>query len=164
MLLLMLLASHVGTKYKCKKFCWVCDCKATLSTNVDKRTKVHDEHCRRQPENVDLLSQIWAMKGKLNIQVANSEVGKRSSERESRPYISQCMWHGIIKQMNWPHGLGTIGEPVVIWGRKLIILFQMNAFLCKSKAFERQVGKVEDCIRFHIDGYHLRCYLQSRHH
>ncbi|KAI2512005.1 hypothetical protein MHU86_2293 [Fragilaria crotonensis] len=27
----------------------------------------------------------------------------------------------------------------------------------------RQVGQVEACIRFHINGYHLRAYLQSKH-
>lgn len=154
MILLTLLARHWGTKYKCK-FRWVCDSKAALS-NVNKHTKGHD-HRRWQPENVDLLSQIRAMKSELGIRVPQKWVKGHQSTKVGSQIHDVTRNNRAEELATWfrDHHLSGQSSEATDHIPEECVSVRINGI--------RQVGQIEACIRFHIYGYHLRSYLQSRH-
>ncbi|KAI2497149.1 hypothetical protein MHU86_17352 [Fragilaria crotonensis] len=125
-------------------------------SNVDKHTKIQ-HHRRRQPENVDLLSQIRAMKCELGIRV-------------STKWVKGHQTAGSIGNQSPDVARNNRADELATWFRE-----NRDSGQSREKTDHvpeervsvringiRQVGKVEDCIRFHINGYHLRSYLQAR--
>lgn len=155
MLLLTLLVRHWGSKPKCK-FRWVCDSKAALS-NVNKHTTVPAPR-RRQPENADFLSQIRWMKRESGIQPSQKWI-KGHQPRKSAGSKSHD-----VQRNNRADELATWFRDSRISGQSREKTEHVpEERVSVSINGVRQVGQVEACIRFHINGYHLRSYLQSQY-
>ncbi|KAI2497820.1 hypothetical protein MHU86_16654 [Fragilaria crotonensis] len=156
LLLLTLLVRHWGSKHKCK-FRWVCDSKAALSTNVIKHTKVH-EQCKQQPENADLLSQIRSMKRESGIRVSTKWIKGHQTRKPAGSKAHDVQRnHRADELATWFRDHRTSGQS----RDKTDHVQAERVSVCINGI--RQVGQVEACIRFHINGYHLRSYLQSKH-
>ena len=152
LLLLTVLARHWGTRYKCK-FRWICDSKSALA-NVNKHTHTH-AGCNRQPANADLLSQIRSFKDELGIRVPQKWI---KGHQQDRGTASQDVARNnrADELATWFRDQNKGGQSTEITAHvpEENISVRINGI--------RQVGQIEACIRFHINGYHLRCYLQSR--
>ncbi len=152
-LLLTLLASHWGTRFKCK-FRWVCDSKSAIS-NVQKHTS-GPQYSRIQPSNVDLLSQIFTLKAELGKLVepkwikghqSTKLVPSKDVARNNRADELATSYREQHRTSQSQERIDHVPEARVSIRIKGII----------------QIGQVESCLRFHINGYHMRCYLQHRH-
>ncbi|KAI2509566.1 hypothetical protein MHU86_4827 [Fragilaria crotonensis] len=152
LLLLSLLVHQWGTKLQ-GKLRWVCDSKAAIS-KVEKHTSVH-KSSRKQPTNADLLAQIRSYRTSLRSQLLPTWIkGHQSTKNSSKDVIQNNRAdelateyrNGTTRRQSRERTDHIPESRVSIWIQGI-----------------QQVGQVEACIRFHINGYHLRQHLQARH-
>lgn len=153
LLIIRLLTKQWGIKFK-SSFRWVCDSKSAIS-NVNKHTS--DQVTRRQPAYVDLLAQIGVFKTTIGKRIrpkwvkghqtqkhsaSNKDIARNNRADELATWFREQ--HPRLKSTEHMNHLPE--ERVSIWIQGV-----------------KQVSQVENCVRYHINGYHLRTYLQSRH-
>jgi hypothetical protein len=154
LIFLSLLHSLWGKRHKCT-FRWVTDSKAAIAKVIKQNDNPHTK--RRQPSNADLLGIIQAEKRLLRRKVrpvwvkGHQVISGRSRQRKD------------IADNNRADQLAT-------W-------YRSNCKFCQSIEYTehtpearvtisvngiRLVGQEEATLRYHINGYHLRQYIQSR--
>jgi hypothetical protein len=155
-LLLSLMQKLWGTQHKCK-LRWVTDSKAAMS-NVNKALD-DSRLTKRQPNNPDLLAiihteinsfrrrikPIW-VKGHQNSTGGNQSNGNSHHDVQGNNRADElATWYREASGKRQSiESIDHVGESQVS--------ISVNG--------TRLVSQVEGCIRYHIDGYHLRQYLQ----
>ena len=155
LLVLHILTQIWGMQHRCK-LAWVCDSKAALS-NVRKSTS-RDNEQRYQPNNADFLVQIRDYHKRLRQPIkpiwikGHQQGGKTTTKGGTRN----------IDRNNRADELAT-------WYREQLALPQsteVTDHIPESRITiaingKRLVSRIEECIRYHVNGYHLRGYLQD---
>ena len=157
MLLLTLLAQLWGMQHRCKLE-WVCDSQAAL-TNVKKCTNWHRPQ-RYQPNNADLLSQIREATVRLRRPLKSTWIkGHQSGSKKVSPKMQLN-----ITRNNRADELATCyrqqtERPQSKEATDHILASRVSI----SINGQRLVSHIEECIRYHVNGYHLRGYIQTKY-
>ena len=153
LLILTLLTRQWGIRFGCP-IRWVCDSKSAL-VNVARHSS-SPSSSRLQPSNADILTQIRTFQDELGTRVQQKWVKGHQSGQSSKS--KDVIRNNRADELaTWyrdhlPQGQSTERTDHVPESR---VSVSINGI--------RQVGEIEACLRFHINGYHLRQYLQSRH-
>ncbi len=142
-----------GTGFKCN-FRWVCDSKSAIF-NVSKHTKAFATP-RIQPSNVDYLAQIRHLKSSLGSSVKPKwNKGHQSTSRRSSNDVLRNNWADELATEH--RDLSTRKQSRERTGHvpEAKVSVKINGVI--------QVSQVEACLRFHINGYHMRHHLQNRY-
>ena len=153
LLLLNLLARQWGTRFR-GKFRWVCDSQAAI-LNVERHTNM-GHIGRGQPPNADLLVQIRASKVELGSRIRPKWIKGHQSPQTS-------LKKDVIRN-NKADELATAHRA----NKSKRQSREQTDHLPDERVSIRingvkQVSQIEACIRFHINGYHMRQYLQERY-
>ena len=152
LLILTLLVHQWGTKFK-RKLRWLCDSKAAIS-NVEKYTSVH-QPSQKQPSNADLLAQIRSYRISLRSQLLPTWIkGHQCTKNSSKDVLR----NNRADELATEHRKGTARRQ----SRERTVHIPESRVSIWIQGIQ-QVGQVEACIRFHINGYHMRQHLQARH-
>jgi hypothetical protein len=147
------LSKFWGIRHKCN-FTWICDSKVAIS-RVQRFARTRHPS-RQMPPDVDLISiiriHLASIKCKVKRQWINGHQDSYSTRILSVPAILN------IEADSLASGYQTIGSLRSCPGCE-----HSHPQQC-SISINRQclTGQFDECIRYHVNGYHLRQYLQAK--
>ncbi|KAI2498083.1 hypothetical protein MHU86_16393 [Fragilaria crotonensis] len=158
LILISILQRSWGKRHKCQ-FRWITDSKSAI-TNVANST-LHRPIKARQPSNPDYMSIIQHETKSIRRKISRFWVKGHQTVR-SQPAESTSN-KDAVRNSHVDH--------LATWYRERSKKRQSvektdhtpEAKITLSVNGVRLVSQIESCLRFHINGYHLRLYVQSKH-
>ncbi|KAI2497835.1 hypothetical protein MHU86_16669 [Fragilaria crotonensis] len=155
LLFLSLLTSFWGKRHKCK-FRWLTDSKGAIA-KVRRHSSQHLQIKQRQPSNADYLGIIQAETTAIRRRIKSVWVKGHQVSTAGRGNRRDIKWNNHADSLaTWYRGQKTQRQSVEHTDHtpEARVSIVINGV--------RVVGQEEESLRYHINGYHLRQYIQSR--
>ena len=159
LLLISLVEIWWGEKHRCK-WRWVTDSQAAIA-NVN-RVMCDNSIKKEQPNNPDYLAIIRTVAKKLRQSIKPFWV-----KGHQQLITGTCQWETTLMDItgnNRADDLATwYREASGQWQSREKTDHEHDAMISIKLNGVQLVSKIEECVRYHINGYHLRNYVQSKY-
>ena len=154
--LVVALARFWGLKHKCR-YRWIVDSKAAIS-KVTVVTRVSHQ-LRRAPDNSDYLMVIRSLRRELGKPIEPIWVKGHQDEDTSYEELSASAKHNVDADTlaTWYRD----SLPSAPQAQKEHIAEELFSLTIQGTRYST---KVADHIRYHVNGYYIRQFMQSKHH